>query len=263
VELGLRGKSAIVAAASKGIGRAIAFGLAAEGVRLAICAREPGPLEKTAQEIADVTRSDVLAIPADVSRAEDIRRLVSMAAMAFGDLHILVNNVGGPPPGSFDEPTDAEWQGAIDLNLMSTVRLSRDVIPRMRRAGGGRIINVMSMSMREPVNGLILSDAVRGAVIGLAKTMANELARDRITVNTVCPGWILTDRFRALTKSPAANEGRSLEDFMKMQEAEIPLGRYGRPEEVVHLVVFLASEAAGYITGTTIQVDGGLMTGLM
>lgn len=263
MNLELEGKAALVAASSKGMGRAIAQGLAAEGARVAICAREEKALQEAAEAIRTSTGGQVLAMPADVTRPEDLGKLVSQTVAAFGTVHILVNNAGGPPPGLFDELTDDHWQGAFALNLLSTIRLTREVLPYMRQQRWGRIINLTSISVKQPIEGLILSNAIRTGVIGLAKTLSWELGRDNITVNNVCPGRILTERLRSVTAQRATREGKTLEEALQAGLRDIPLHRYGQPEELANLVVFLASERASYITGTTIQVDGGLVRGLL
>lgn len=262
VELGLRGKAALVAAASKGIGKACALGLAAEGARVAICARTAADLETAAEEIRAKTGAEVLAIPADVTREADVRAAVAGTVRAFGGLDILVTNAGGPPLGGFGQMTDADFQAAFELNLLSTVRMIREALPHMRARRWGRIINIQSTSVKQPIDGLLLSNAIRPGVQGLAKTLAGELGRDGITVNTVCPGRILTDRLRSGLGGRAKALGIAYEDFVRQEMASIPLGRIGQPEEIAGVVAFLASERASYITGVTLPVDGGLVRGL-
>jgi len=263
MDLGIAGKIAIVAAASKGMGRAVAVGLAREGAHLAICARGELELKETAREIMSSTPARVLSVVADVTSPDDIRQLVKKTADEFGRIDILVNNAGGPPSGLFDSFSDRDWQDAVTLNLLSAVRLCREVIPYMRKAGGGRIINIVSVAAKQPIESLVLSNSIRAAVIGLAKTLSNELAPDNILVNNICPGWILTDRLSALVQKRAEAHGKSFDSTLSEITASIPLRRCGSPEEVANLIVFLASERASYITGTTIQVDGGLTKGLL
>lgn len=262
MDLGLRGKAAIVAAASKGLGRASAEALAREGARVAICARSADELEKAAGAIRAATGGEVLGIPTDVTKAEDVRRLVARTVEAFGGLDILVTNAGGPPPGLFDQMTDAEWQGAFELSLLSTVRMIREALPHMRRRRWGRIINIQSTSIKQPIDGLLLSNAIRPGVAGLTRSLVQEVSRDGITVNTVCPGRIATDRSRSFLESRANAAGVPFEEYAQRDLASIPIGRMGRPEEIGVVVAFLASERASYVTGVALQVDGGLVRGL-
>jgi 3-oxoacyl-[acyl-carrier protein] reductase len=263
MDLGLKGKAAIVTAASKGMGRACAMGLAAEGARVAVCARREDELQAAAALIREKSKGEVLAVPADVTRAADIERVVARTVEAFGGVEILVANAGGPPVGGFDQMSDAEWLAAFELTFLSTVRLVREVLPHMRRRRWGRIVTIQSSSVKQPIEGLILSNGIRPGVAGLAKTLAAELGRDNILINTVCPGRILTDRLRSHLGSRAQAAGKSLEEFLPQAAGEIPLGRIGSPEEFADVVVFLASERASYVTGTTLQVDGGLIRGLL
>ena len=264
MDLGLREKVAIVMAASKGLGRASAEALAAERARVTIGARGAETLEKTAREIQQATGSRVLAVPTDVTRAEDTETIVSATVREFGRIDILVNNAGGPPPGTFEAFGDAQWQAAFELNLLSTVRMIRLVLPYMRKMGSGRIINIVSTSVKQPIDGLLLSNSIRSGVIGLAKTLSIELAPDNITVNNVCPGRILTDRLRQLYHiDERVQQGTSEEAILKEMAQGVPMGRIGMPEELGALVAFLASQQAAYITGTTTQIDGGLVRSLL
>ena len=263
MDTGLRGKRALVCAASQGLGRASALALAGEGVDLVICARTADALERAAAEIREAARARVVAIPADVSRAGDCERLLRDALESLGGIDILVTNTGGPKSGPFESMSDADWSSAIDSMLMSAVRLTRGVIPHMRHAGGGRIINVTSVSVKQPIEGLVLSNAVRAAVTGLAKTLANELARDRITVNCVAPGYTATARVVELAGATAEREGIPAEQVQRRTEEKIPMRRLGVPEEFAAAVVFLASARASYVTGITLQVDGGFVRGLL
>ncbi len=262
MDLGLAGKAALVAAASKGIGRACARALAAEGARVAMCARSAEELARAAAAIRLETGADVLDVAADVRSAEAVRSLVARAVEAFGGLDVLVTNAGGPPPGLFDQMTDADFQAAFELNLLSTVRLIREALPHMRRRGWGRIVNIQSTSIKQPIDGLLLSNAIRPGVAGLSRSLVNEISRQGITINTVCPGRILTDRSRSFLESRAKAAGVPFEEFVRQDTASIPVGRIGQPEEVASMVAFLASERAGYVTGVSVPVDGGLVRAL-
>lgn len=263
MDLGLKGKVAIVVAASKGMGKASAMGLAAEGARVTMCARTEADLIVAANEIREKTKAEVLALPADVTRLADIQRVVAKTVEAFGGVDILVANAGGPPPGGFDQMTDADWQAAFELNLLSTIRFIREVLPHMRKKRWGRILNIQSSSVKQPIAGLILSNGIRPGVAGMSKTLAAELGKDNILINTVCPGRILTDRLRSHMGGRATQVGKTFEEYLPTVTADIPLGRVGSPEEFANMVVFLASERASYVTGATIQVDGGLIRSIV
>jgi 3-oxoacyl-[acyl-carrier protein] reductase len=262
MDLGLKGKVALVAGASQGMGRATALGFAREGAKVAICARGEAALNEAAEMIRKQTGGVVLAMVADMAKAEDIKKFVNQSAEYFGRLDIIVNNAGGPPPGEFLKFTDEDWNNAYNLSFMSTMRMTREAVPHMRKAGGGRVINITSYSVKEPITGLVLSNAVRSAVIGLAKTLSRELAQDNILINNICPGRIDTERAQKLNKARADRVGRPVEEINKEMAAEVPLGRYGTAAEAADVIVFLGSERASYITGTTIQIDGGLIRGI-
>jgi 3-oxoacyl-[acyl-carrier protein] reductase len=262
MDLGLKNRVAIVAAASKGLGRAAALELAQEGARVAVCARKQADIEQAAAELRRDTGAEILAMAADVTQAADIERLVAKTVESWGAVDILVNNAGGPPAGHFMEFDDAAWLKAFELTLLSVVRFCRAVIPHMQRQGYGRIINITSTSVKQPIDELLLSNSIRPGVIGLAKSLALQLARDGITVNNVCPGRILTQRTYDVAKTRSEREGIPVEDIVNGLGAAIPIGRLGRPEELSALIAFLASERASYITGVTIQVDGGIIKSL-
>ena len=259
MDLGLNGKIALVTAASKGMSKACARGLAAEGARVAMCARNESELKAAADEVRAATGTDVLAVRADVTRADDVRALVAQVKGALGDPHILIANCGGPPRGFFDEFTDEAWHGAVEVSLMSTVRLIREVLPGMRARRWGRILTIQSVSVKQPLEDLLLSNAVRPGVAGMMKTLALQLGRENILVNTLCPGRILTDRLLGGLKA----SGLSKDEYLARQSKDIPLGRVGTVEEFASVAVFLASERASYVTGVALQVDGGLVRGLL
>ena len=263
MDLGLQNKAALVAAASKGLGRAVAEELAREGARVAICSRNQTLIEQVAGEIAGATGSEVFGLRADVSRTEDVEKLVSAVAGRFGTIDILVTNAGGPPPGTFDTLENSAWTDAFHLNLLSVVDLCRAAIPYMKANRWGRIINVTSISVKQPVDGLLLSNSLRAGVVGLAKTLSKELGPDNILVNNVCPGFTMTDRVDQLANATAERTGVSREDVFRDWESTIPLGRIASTAEFAALVAFLASERASYITGTTIPIDGGAVQGLL
>ncbi len=255
MDLGIRGKTALVTAASKGMGKASALGLAAEGARVAMCARTEADVMAAAEEVRAKTGAEVLAMRADVTRAEDVRALVARTTERFGSVDILVANAGGPPRGAFDEMTDAEWHAAFDVTIVSVVRLIREVLPSMKARRWGRIITIQSVSVKQPVEGLLLSNGTRPAIAGLVKTLSTELGRDGILINTVCPGKIMTDRFLG----GARQAKLPVDEYVERATVDIPVGRVGTPEEFANVVVFLASERASYVTGVALQVDGGLI----
>jgi 3-oxoacyl-[acyl-carrier protein] reductase len=263
MDLGLKGRVAIVTASSRGIGRAAAEVLAAEGARITLCARTAADVVKAADEIRKRTGAEVLAVPADLTKPDDIARIVDRTVEAHGTVDILVNNAGGPPAGTFDGLGEAEWQAGFELTLLSVVRMTRAVLPHMRRAGGGVIINLQSTSVKMPLDNLMLSNSIRPGVIGLAKTLSFELAKDGIRINNVLPGAIMTDRQREMLALQSARSGKSVDEIVRLREATIPLGRFGEPEDLGNMIAFLASERARYVTGVTVQVDGGLVRSLM
>src|SRR2546428_4267779 len=262
VDLGLRGKVALVAAASQGLGRAAAFALAREGCKVAICARNAATLEDTATAIRKEAKADVVAIAADISRADGVKAFADGALQSFGGVDVAIPNAGGPPPGGFETIADDQWAKGWELTFQSTVRLVRACLPSMRERGGGAVVAILSMSVRQPIDNLVLSNSLRLGVVGALKTLAREAAKDRIRVNGVAPGWIATDRTIQLHRARAEKERRRVEEAQAETLQEIPMGRMGTADEVADLTAFLASHPAAYITGVIAQIDGGLYRGI-
>jgi 3-oxoacyl-[acyl-carrier protein] reductase len=257
VDLGLNGKVALVEAASKGLGKASALALAREGARVAICARTADDLEAAAEEIRRETSAEVLAVPADLASAEGIRNVVAATVECYGAVDVLVNNSGGPPPGKFADVTDEDWRQAFELLTLNFVRSVREVLPHMRRKRWGRIIGIQSSSVKQPVAQIDLSNGIRPGIAGLMKAIMPDLAKDRITINLVLPGMFLTSRIHPDLAGGAAHIDKTVEEQLAPLAATIPMGRLGDPMELGHVVAFLASEQASYITGAVYQVDGG------
>jgi 3-oxoacyl-[acyl-carrier protein] reductase len=260
MNLGLQGKVALVTASSRGLGKAIAWEIAREGARVAICSRSRERVEETAAAIRRRTDAEILALTGDVSQGDDISRLVEQTITQWGRIDILVCNAGGPPSGPFESFDDAAWIRAFETNLLSVVRLVRTALPHMDR--GGRILTIASSSVKQPIPGLILSNTMRAGVNGLMKTLAEELAPRGILVNTICPGRIATDRLQELDQAAAEREGISRDAVQDRVVRQIPLGRYGEPEEFARVAAFLASDANSYVTGATLLVDGGMVKAL-
>ena len=259
MNLNLKNKNAIVCASSQGLGKAAAIDLAKEGVNLAICSRDQEKIDKAKEEILQKTEHNikVIALKADLDSLEDIQIFLQEVEQSLGEVDILVNNTGGPPPSTFEQISDEDWQSAFNSTMMSAIRLSRAVVPNMKKKEWGRIINISSVSVKTPVNGLFLSNSLRMGVLGWAKALADELAAHGITVNTVCPGYTRTERVEAILESQSSSSGLSKEEIEKTIADNIPMKRVGEAEDLAGLITFLASEKANYMTGLAVQVDGG------
>jgi 3-oxoacyl-[acyl-carrier protein] reductase len=262
MDLGLKDRVALVAASSQGLGLATAEAFAAEGCRVAMCARNQQTLGAAADKIRKQHRAEVFAEALDVADSAAVSRFVAAVASKFGSLDICVTNAGGPPAKGFLAATLEDWQRALELNFLSTVYFAREVIPHMQRKHWGRIITITSITTKQPVADLVLSNAVRAAVVGLVKSLANEFGKDGILVNNVGPGFTATDRLKELAKARSSASGKSEQEIFDAWAAEAPLKRLGEPRELAEAVVWLASERASYVTGQTVLVDGGMYKGL-
>jgi len=263
MDLELKGKVAIVGGASKGLGRACAQVLAAEGARVAVCSRTKADLGKAAQEIHDTTGSDVFAFAGDLDTHDAIKALIAATVERFGRLDIMVNNSGGPPLARSNSATEEQWATALDRSLLFFARMSREALPHLKKNGAGRIINVLASTVYQPIPNLALSGVTRMGVVAFAKSLADEVGRDGILVNNVCPGSLLSERMLSNVTSRAKELGISVEAALAQRAAETAVGRVGDVMEMAYLVAFLASSRASYITGTTMRVDGGLVRSLL
>jgi 3-oxoacyl-[acyl-carrier protein] reductase len=263
MDLGISDKVAIVAASSRGLGKQAALALASEGAKLALCARTEEPLRETAGEIRKRYGVDVYSMPVDVTVRDDIEGFVEAVIDRFGAVHILVVNAGGPPGGSCQEHEPERWRNAFDLNFMSAVHFCRSVIPVMVKQRWGRLVFMTSIAVKQPIDGLVLSNAVRAGVTGLAKTLANELGPYNVLVNTVCPGYFLTDRVRNLADVLGRKKDITAQQIIDAWAEGNPVRRIGDPQEFGPLVAFLCSERASYITGSTVAIDGGYCGSLL
>jgi 3-oxoacyl-[acyl-carrier protein] reductase len=263
MDFGLAGRVALVGGSSRGLGLAAARALAAEGCAVVICSRDAAALEAARNGLMEETGAAVLAVAADLSAAEGVARVTGAALDAFGHVDVLVTNTGGPPAGPFESHSPAAWSSALAQNLESVLNLTREVLPSMRQRAWGRIINITSIAVKQPVDGLILSNSVRAAVTGFARTLANEVASRGITVNNVLPGYTRTERLVQLAEHNATTRESTVEEAYGQWEREIPMGRLGEPDELAALIAFLASRQAAYITGQSIAVDGGWIRSLL
>jgi len=262
MDLGIRDRVAVVAASSRGLGKAVAEALAAEGVKLALCARNESILAGTAKAIQARWGSPVFHQPVDVTDSAAVKRFVRATIQRFGAVHIGVANAGGPPSKTFAECTVEDWRRAFELNFMSTVHLAGELLPHMQKQKWGRFVTITSVTVKQPAEGLILSNAIRAGVAGLLKSLANEYAADNILIHNVCPGYTATDRLVDLSTAQAAARGLSSEEVQQGWTRAIPLGRLGKPEELAAVVAFLCSDRASYVTGASTVVDGGWVRGL-
>ena len=260
MDLKIRGRVAMVAAASKGIGKGVARSLIEEGCRVSICARSEEELRKTSEELAGaVPRAEIRAWPCDVTRKEDLEAWHTKTVAAFGPVGILVTNTGGPPAARFEKLTEEQWQAGVESTLLNVVRLSRLVLPAMRESQWGRIVHLTSFVAKQPMDLLTISSTLRAGLSALTRTMASQFARDGVLVNAVLPGHVFTDRQIHLNEVRSREEGVSVEDYAARVQNTIPLGRYGKPREIGDVVAFLCSERASYVTGVSLQVDGGVI----
>jgi 3-oxoacyl-[acyl-carrier protein] reductase len=262
VNLGLKDRNVIVAAASEGIARAVAEKFAAEGANVAICSRDAGKLNAAAAQLRERSSARVLAQPLDVTDETAVASFVKHVAEEFGGVDVCVANAGGPPAKMFLATTTEEWHRAVQLNFMSVVHFARAVLPWMQKKQWGRLVTITSITVRQPISDLIYSNAVRAGVLGLVKSLSNEFGKDGITVNNVGPGYTATERLKQLIAKRSQEMGMSAADFEKRLVGEAPLQRVGQPDEVADAIVWLASERASYVTGQTLLVDGGLFKGL-
>ncbi|MBI1806510.1 MAG: SDR family oxidoreductase [Ignavibacteria bacterium] len=262
MNLGLQNKVALVCAASEGLGKATALALAREGARVIICSRRRSEIRKTANEITRGTGAEIIPVVADVSQLKSIRKLVSEAKRRFGTIHILVNNAGGPPTGDLLSMSEKEWKRGVELTLMSAVRLTREVLPLMIQQHWGRIITITSITAKQPINDLLISSTLRPGIQGLSKVLANKYSKAGVTINTVCPGFTLTNRQEELMRARSAKNKITMAKYMAETVKEIPIGRMARPEEIGNVIAFLCSEQASYINGVNLLVDGGLAKGI-
>ncbi len=263
MELGLNDKQAVVAASSRGIGKGCAIELAREGVDLVICARGRETLEETRNEIVGETGVTVEIVSADLDTEEGVQNVLDCVDSSFGHVDIAVTNNGGPPPGSFEELSEQQWEQAVQRTLMSSLRLARGVLPGMKDQGWGRIVNITSISVKEPIEDLMLSNSIRAAVVGWAKTLSKEVGEHGVLVNNVCPGYVRTSRIQQLAEEATEGTDRSVQDYLDDLGEKNPIGRPGEPEEIGALVAFLCSEKASFVNGTTIQADGGQIGSLL
>jgi 3-oxoacyl-[acyl-carrier protein] reductase len=263
MDLAIANKVALVAASSRGLGLAVATELGREGARLILCARGEAALKDAQQSIERETGAAVVAVPVDLSEDDAAATVVRAGIKTFGQIDILVTNAGGPPAGPFEQHDLDVWDAAIRLNLRSAIALTQGVLPGMKERRWGRILNITSIAVKQPVDNLILSNSVRAAVTGFARTLANEVAPFGVTVNNLLPGYTRTQRVEELAESMAQQHGKTPAEIIGGWEAQIPMGRLGTPEEFAALAAFLVSERASYITGTSIQVDGGWIRSLL
>ncbi|MHA1489653.1 MAG: SDR family oxidoreductase [Promethearchaeota archaeon] len=263
MNLGLENKVALILASSKGLGQACAKSFYEEGANVVICSRSGENLKKAKEKIESlesiIKENKVYSVVTDLLHEKQIEKLVEKTLKEFGKIDILIHNAGGPPSGPINQIKKEDWSKSIDLNLLSLIRISNLVVPLMKKQKSGRIIAITSVSVKQPLQNLVLSNTTRLGVVGYMKTLANEYAKYNILANVVCPGPTLTDRMKELINKTVQDTGKSEEMVKKMWTEQIPLGRLGKPEELANLVVFLASERANFITGTVIQVDGGFI----